>query len=333
MQMTNSARTNIVPSGLLIACAVLLFLRATCIIYDAYAVPPAVNLVDWQQLKPFDPDYPDLLQKPTLLYFADSGNVFEKLKCNTFESTILKNREVATALKNNFNCMKVELANKQDKVSQALARRMGVTSTPEIFAVLPNGQSIDGSDMQYTDRLFVSQLRDVQHQKYKVAGDLFMQRADFQNARAAYKKYFDLPGTPVGYRGSVTIRYYMACKLLGLNADAAELLTDSSKQGDAYSSMGCIEFLRGRITAEKLWSEYGKDSNPTTIKYVIGMKQLFDGNEQEAIKNLLWVARHGRTDNPDFKIARAQLKTLHAELPPAPEEDPDAFGSARSSYE
>lgn len=335
MPMIDSERTNIVPLSLWGLCAFLILARAACITYDCYVVPPPVNLVTWQMPEPINADYTNLLEPPTLLYFADSTDVVDKIKCQLFESTILKNREVAKAMKNNFKCVKVELSGKQSKVNQALAKRMGVTSTPEILAALPNGQVIGTSQLQLTDRLFVSALDDALSRRYKAAGDVFMGRADFANARAAYKKYLTCHGMSSDSIAYAEIRYYIACKSLGLNSEAEQILAKHPKVQESDSEpMPCLDYLRGSITADQLWSTYGRDYNPTTAKYVIGMKQLFDGNKPESVKSLLWVAQRATRGNADFKNARAQLRILGAEVPPEPEEDPsDRFGSQSASYE
>ncbi len=322
MPMIDSERTNIVPVGLWGLCAFLILARAACITYDSYVIPPPVNLVSWQKLEPMNADSTNLLGLPTLLYFADSSDGVDKIKCHLFESTILKNREVAKAMKSNFKCVKVELGGKQNTVGQALAKQMRVTSTPEIVAALPNGQVIGTSQLQLTDRLFVSALNDVLSRRYKQAGDIFMRRADFANARAAYKKYLTCHGMSSSSTVFAEIRYYIACKSLGLNAEAEQILAKHPKeQESSCSAIPCLDYFRGSITADQLWSDYGKYYNPTTVKYVVGMKQLFDGNKQESVKNLLWVAQRGTLGNPDFKNARAQLTILGAEVPPEPEED------------
>jgi hypothetical protein len=324
MQMISSGRANVVPPLLMGVCFSLIFARFACLVYDSFVTPPAVNLVDWQKATPADTEYAALLDKPILFYFVDTHDVFDSIKCKAFESTVLKNREVAKEMKEQYHCVKIDVSDKSDTAGQAIAKRIAVTARPQVVVALPNGKVVDDSALQFTDRLFASALADAQTRRFKFAGDVFMERCDFKNACSAYKRFLDIPGSTADARSHSLIRYYVACRSVGSDAEAKAELKRYSHKND-YSLDDCIQYLRGELTADKLLVSSGK-YGATTAKYAIGMKEILDGNKADGIKQLHWVASRGDTDSPDYAIARGELKKLGEEVPPAPEEgDPSDY--------
>lgn len=330
MQMISSNRANVVPPLLLSACIILIGVRFASIIYDIYAAPPAVNLVKWDEFKRFDKNAPNLADKPYLVYFIDSSDLFSKLKGEAFEGFVLKNREVARQMNQNFRCVKCDLSekgktDKEKEDIEKIQKEYVIGSTPDVVAVMPNGRAINYSSMQLTDRLFYYALEEALQKRYKLAGDIYMQRGDFANAYDAYGKYLALRTSDDDARAHAVVRYYFACRLTGHDDDARTALSDpvAKSSESEWGAVQCVKYLRGEVDADD-FAVYCKD-NTATGKYVLGMKLLLDGKKDEAITNLRTAAERGVPDNPDTLIARAELKKLGVQVrldPEQQEEDP-----------
>lgn len=310
-----SRRANVLPPLFIITCAALLILRFVVTVYDSYVKPAPVNLVAWRA--PFIPDsnHPNLLDKPILFYFISQADVFDVLKTQAVESTIMKNREVAKLLKDNFECVKVVSTKKNDEITKQLITKYGISAPPVVVCVLPNGQVVDPSALQITDRLFASSLVDAKNLCVKVAADQYMQRGDMTNAMSAYARFLQIPGSSSTARFHALERYVVACRMTGHEKEATAALNKyASKQTSSLGSDEFILFLRGEKSADELWAEE-KNEEPVTARFLIGMKYLQEGKKDQAIKNLRGALDVGDHSNPDYLIARRQLQSLGEPVP------------------
>lgn len=317
MLTIKNTRTNMVPVWLLLLCAVLVVARFTCIFYETTTAPPVVNLVQWEAFNPKEKPDGNLLQKPTLLLFVDERTVLDKLRWQLVQGTIFQNREVAALMKDKFRCVKVVLTGKGDRPALALAEKYHIFGYPEVVIALPNGESISNSAMQFTDRLFAVGLNDARTLGLKTAGDAAMARSDFTQAAKAYQKYLASQHGDETKMLHSMLRYYIACKKLGLDAQAKAVLASYPTPGDRGINE-CFEFLKGKMTQEELWNSFGKNGEPTTVKYVIAMHNIFEGNRPEAVRSLLWIAQRGDRYSPDYKNAMAEIKVQGLVVPQAP---------------
>ncbi|MBX9685909.1 MAG: tetratricopeptide repeat protein, partial [Candidatus Obscuribacterales bacterium] len=104
---------------------------------------------------------------------------------------------------------------------------------------------------------------------------------------------------------------YCALRKAGKPIEAQSLLSraDEKLHGDSYPN-AAIQYLRSKITEDKLLSIAANNDELTEVHWYIAAKMLFDSRIEDAKKHLRWVIEHGNKSFLDYELAKNEFAKL-----------------------
>lgn len=332
MRMIDPGRTNVVPLTMIAFCIGLLILRTVVIYYGTFYQPAQENMIVWNQPKKMDRSRKDLLSKPTLYFFCDGSDQWNKAITQVAESMLFHNREVAALIEKSVVPVKVVLnGENNDVVSNSLKNALHVSNCPDICVALPNGKRIDRTSWQ-SDRMFLAFLRDALRMQPRRAAIEAMGRCDWGLACRGFELDHINKADAITVDLYDTMYWAIALRHHKDDGAARKVLEDALARNktsfkgfvqDDNWPEPCIKFLLGDLTYEELM-KVAKDKKkksrysyrPETAHYICGANYLLDGKIEPAKKELRIIAKSNTASHLyAAKLARAELRALGEDFP------------------
>lgn len=328
-------RTNVVPLTLLIACIVLFLLRGAVVYYATFFHSVPEKMIAWGQPKPIDKSRTDLLATPRLYFLCDTGDQWNKIFTDIYDSLLFQNREVAALINKTYIPIKVELkGEKSDALSKSIKSTLRATYCPGVYITLPNGAVVDSTTWQ-SDRMFVAFLKDALRRSSHTAAFEAMRKADWTVACRAFQLDYDAKSIDETVDLYGAIYWSFALRHKNQEEKARKVLEDALRRNkkalifdkDDTWPEPCVHYLLGDLTHAELMKKaaaYKKKNRyqDETARFVYGVNLLLAGKTELAKTELKKVAEN--RDSAYYysgKMARAELRALGENYPEQEEEE------------